>query len=64
MLGLFSKAVRGDVKAITSIFAMCMKFDPPKEIRDEDDDVSDSDQEIIEDFLRGRAEEMKENDHE
>ena len=55
LLGLFSKAVRGDVKATNAILAMCMKFEPPQEIQDEPKNVSESDQAIIEDFLRRRA---------
>jgi len=64
LLGLFSKAVRGDVKATNSILAMCMKFDPPHEMRDKPKTVSESDEAIIEDFLRRRAAETEENDHE
>jgi hypothetical protein len=40
LLGLFSKAVRGDVKATNSILAMCMKFDPPNEIRDKPKNIT------------------------
>jgi hypothetical protein len=64
LLGLFSKAVRGDVKATNSILAMCMKFDPPHEMRDTPKTVSESDEAIVEDFLRRRAAETEENDNE
>lgn len=64
LLGLFSKAVQGDVKATNSILAMCMKFDPPDEMRDEPRNISESDETIIEDFLRRRAAETEGNDHE
>ena len=64
LLGLFSKAVHGDVKATNSILAMCMKFDPPHEMRDMPKNVSESDEAIIEDFLRRRAAETEGSDHE
>jgi hypothetical protein len=64
LLGLFSKAVRGDIKATNSILAMCMKFNPPNEMRDKPKNVSESDEAIIEDFLRRRAAETDGNDHE
>lgn len=64
LLGLFSKAVRGDVKATNSILAMCMKFDPPNEIHDERKTLSGSDEAIVEDFLRHRAAETKDGDRE
>jgi hypothetical protein len=63
LLGLFSKAVRGDVKATNSILAMCMKFDPPNEMRDEPKNVSESDVAIVEDFLRHWTAETEGNDH-
>jgi hypothetical protein len=63
LLALFGKAVRGDVKATNSILAMCMKLDPPQELRDESTKVSESDQAIINDFLRRRAAEIDGNDH-
>lgn len=55
LLSLFSKAVLGDVKATNAIFAMCMKFDPPGESREDPKEVSESDQAIVEDFVRRRA---------
>ncbi len=59
LLGLFSKAVRGDVRAITSIFAMLTKFYPPDQFREEHEAVTESDEEIIEQFLRHRTEQTK-----
>jgi hypothetical protein len=64
LLGLFSKAVRGDVKATNSILAMCMTFDPPNKLPDKPKNVSKSDESIIEDFLRRRAAEAKDIDGE
>jgi hypothetical protein len=65
LLGLFSQALRGDAKATSSILAMCMKFDPPSEMRKQTDDgeLSEADQEIIDDYLRRKTEEKK-KDHE
>lgn len=53
LLSLFSKAVRGDVKASNSLLAMVMKLDPPplKNLEPETESVSASDSEIIQQFL-------------
>lgn len=53
LLSLFSKAVRGDVKAANSLLAMVLKLDPPAKKADEleTDAVSASDSEIIQKFL-------------
>lgn len=58
LLSLFSKAVRGDVKATSNLLAMVMKFDPPpiKNSEPETEAVSASDSTIIQHFLeRGRS---------
>ena len=55
LLSLYSKAVRGDVRAIMSILTMLMKLEPATASKPDQDDVSQRDQEIIEDYLRRKA---------
>lgn len=56
LLSLFSKAIKGDVKATTAIIGMCMKFDPPgDEIREPPRNITPSDETIIEDYLKRQA---------
>jgi Family of unknown function (DUF5681) len=52
LLSLFEKAVRGDVKASTQIFAMLMKLDIQDTAPSEPAVVTDNDRAIVEDFLR------------
>ena len=53
LLSLFSKAVRGDVKASNSLLAMVIKLDPPplKNAESETEAVSASDSTIIQQFF-------------
>jgi hypothetical protein len=55
LLSLCNKGLHGDVKASTAITTMVAKFDPPATAPREDDDVSDSDRAIMDDFLRRNA---------
>ena len=55
LLSLYSKAVRGDVRAIMSILTMLMKLEPATASKPDQDEVSQRDQEIIEDYLRRKA---------
>jgi hypothetical protein len=50
LLSLYSKAVRGDVRAIMSILTMLMKLEPATASKPNQDEVSQRDQEIIEDM--------------
>jgi hypothetical protein len=62
LLGLFNQALRGDAKARSSILAMRMKYDPPKQDTETDQrevDISDTDQAILDDYVQRRLEDMK-----
>lgn len=59
LLGLFEKAIRGDSKASTQLFAMLMKLeihDPAPPVATA---VTDTDRAIIEDFLRRNADRLQ-----
>ena len=67
LLGLFNQALKGDAKARNSILAMCMKYDPPKpemETDQREEEISDSDQAILDDYVRRRLEDMKGQENE
>jgi Family of unknown function (DUF5681) len=67
LLGLFNQALKGDAKARNSILAMCMKYDPPKQETETDqreEGISDSDQAILDDYVRRRLEDMKGQENE
>jgi hypothetical protein len=55
LLSLYSKAVRGDVRAIMSILTMLMKLEPATASKPDQDEVSQTDQEIIDDYWRRKA---------
>jgi hypothetical protein len=55
LLSLYGKGVRGDVRAIMSILTMLMKLEPATASKPDQDEVSQRDQEIIEDYLRRKA---------
>ena len=55
LLSLYSKAVRGEVRAIMSILTMLMKLEPATASKPDQDEVSQRDQAIIEDYLRRTA---------
>jgi hypothetical protein len=52
LLGLFSKAARGDVRASTTLINMVMKLNPETDEHPRSTDVFENDNWIIEDFLR------------
>jgi hypothetical protein len=52
LLSLFEKAVRGDIKASSQMFAMLMKMDARDPAPREPMAVTDNDHAIVEDFLR------------
>jgi hypothetical protein len=52
LLSLFGKAARGDVRASTTLVNMVMKLNPETSDGSRPSDISDSDQDIIDDFLR------------
>jgi hypothetical protein len=67
LLALFNQALRGDAKARNSILAMCMKYDPPKPETENDlreEEISDSDQAILDDYVRRHLEDMKGQENE
>jgi hypothetical protein len=57
LLSLFDKAVRGDVKAATSIVNMIMKLEPSSAAQTQTpaDMLSDTDKAIIEDYVRRKT---------
>jgi Family of unknown function (DUF5681) len=52
LLSLFEKAVHGDIKASSQMFAMLMKMDIRDPAPQEPAVVTDNDRAIVEDFLR------------
>ena len=52
LLSLYDKALRGDVKAATSLVNMVVKLDPSAGENIKDEALADSDASIIDDFLR------------
>jgi hypothetical protein len=61
LLGLFSKAARGDVRAAATLVNMVMKLNPETEALHQSTDVSENDKRIIEDFLRRHGAHMNED---
>ena len=51
LLNLFDKAMRGDVRAANLLIAMVQKLLPPEPADEAREEVTESDREIIEDFL-------------
>lgn len=64
LLGLFSKAVRGDVRAITSIFAMLTKFYPPDQFREEHEAVTNLTKKSSNSFCATEPNRRKRKSHE
>jgi hypothetical protein len=52
LLSLFGKAARGDVRASTTLMNMVLKLNPETSEGARPSEISDSDQDIISDFLR------------
>lgn len=51
LLSLLKRVMEGDVRAANSILTMVMKLNPPEPLDDGNEEISDSDRAIIEDYL-------------
>jgi len=61
ILGLLNKAMRGgDVRAANAIIAMVLKLNPPEPAYEAAEEMTESDREIIEDYLNRRTNNSKE----
>ena len=62
---LLSQALQGDAKALSSILSMRMKFDATREAPEQRaEEISDSDEVILDDYVRRRLEDMKAKENE
>jgi Family of unknown function (DUF5681) len=61
LLSLFEKAIRGDFKASSQLFAMLMKFDIHDPIPPEPPNITENDRAIVEEFLRRNAKTTQED---
>lgn len=59
------QALQGDAKALSSILSMRMKFDATREAPEQRaEEISDSDEVILDDYVRRRLEDMKAKENE
>ena len=62
---LLSQALQGDAKALSSILSMRIKFDATRQAPEQRaEEISDSDQAILDDYVRRQLEDMKGKENE